>query len=233
MILHLVLYYVYVLLQISRHSSRGKEPVIDVPSSLVSKRSRRSSQDSNSGRFRTLLDSQTFSSIFVEASIVVERVEKFDTLGTTFIPRIFEAKDWTNLFGNFEDLIDELVKELKCWVRGKEFSINPDYIAKVLRITRLANVDLTPYDDRQPQIQDILQILGPSHEISSKGTSISTAKFAPELKTLTLIMLFNLYPLSNISFINLGRAQFLCDIIIGVLIDICAHIFQTIGKTAA
>ena len=84
---------------------------------------------------------------------------KFDSLGTTFIPRIFEEKYWANPFRNFEDLIDELVKEfylnarytgveLKCWVCGKEFSINLDYIAKVLRITRPANVDITPYDDR-------------------------------------------------------------------------------------
>ena len=61
---------------------------------------------------------------------MVERVVKFDTLGTTFIPRIFEAKYWVDLFGNFEDSIDELVKEfysnaryirveLKCWVQGK------------------------------------------------------------------------------------------------------------------
>ena len=169
---------------------------------------------------------------------------KFDTLGTTFIPRIFEAKDWADLFENFEDPIDELIKEfysnarytgveLKCWVRGKEFSINSDYIVKVLRITRPVNIDLTLYDDRFPQVQDILQVLGLDHEVSSKGTSIGTAKFAPELKTLTLIMFFNLYPLSNTSFINLGRAQFLCDLITGVLIDICAHIFQTIGKTTA
>lgn len=46
-------------------------------------------------------------------------------------------------------------------------------------------------------------------------------------------MFSNLYPLSNIAFINLGRAQFLCDLITGVPIDICAHIFQTIGKTVA
>ena len=168
---------------------------------------------------------------------------KFDTLRTTFIPRIFEVKDWVDLFENFEDSIDELVKEfysnarytrveLKCWVQGKEFSINPDCIAKVLCITRLANVDLTPYDDRQPQVQDILQVLGPDHEVSSKGTSIGTAKFAPKLTTLKLIMFFNLYPLLNTAFINLGRAQFLCDLIIGDPIDIYAHIFQTIGKTA-
>ena len=123
--------------------------------------------------------------------------------------------------------------ELKCWVRGKEFSINPDYIAKVLRITRPANVDLTPYHDRFLQVQEILQVLGPNHKVSSKGTLVGTAKFAPELKTLTLVMFFNLYPLSNTDFINLGRAQFLCDLITGVPIDICAHIFQTIGKTTA
>ena len=227
----------------SHHSSQGKKPVIDAPSSPVSKWTRRLSQASNSERFRTPLDSQTYLSIFEDAPTVVERVAKYDTLRTAFIPRIFEANDWADLFENFKDPIDELVKEfysnarytkveLKCWVRGKEFSINPDYIAKVLRITRPANVDLTPYDDRQPQVQDILQVLRPDYEVSSKGTSIGTTKFAPELMTLKLIMFFNLYPLSNTAFINLGKAQFLCDLIIGVSIDICAHIFQTIGKTA-
>ena len=80
---------------------------------------------------------------------------------------------------------------------------------------------------------DILQILGADHEVSDKGTSIGTAKFELELKALTLIMFSNLYPLSNIGFINLGRAQFLCDLITGTPIDICTHIFQTIGKTVA
>ena len=166
----------------------------------------------------------------------MERVVRFDTLGTTFIPRIFEAKDWANLFRNFEDLMEELVREffsnaryigveLKCWVRGKEFSINPNYIAKVLRITRHEDVDLTPYDDRNPKVQDILQVFRPNYEVFSKGTSINTAKFAPELTTLKLIMFSNLYPLSNTAFINLGRAQFLYDIITGALINICAHIF--------
>ena len=46
-------------------------------------------------------------------------------------------------------------------------------------------------------------------------------------------MFSNLYPLSNTTFINLGRAQFLCDLIIGAPIDICAHIFQTMRKTTA
>ena len=45
-------------------------------------------------------------------------------------------------------------------------------------------------------------------------------------------MFTNLYPLSNTTFINLGRAQFLCDLITGAPIDICAHIFYTMRKTA-
>ena len=123
--------------------------------------------------------------------------------------------------------------ELKCWVRGKEFSITLNYIAKVLHITRPKDVDLIPYDDRTPKVQDILQVLGLDHEVSSKGISINTTKFAPELTTLKLIMFSNLYPLSNTAFINLGRAQFLSDLITGAPIDICTHIFQIIGKIVA
>ena len=91
---------------------------------------------------------------------------------------------------------------------------------------------ISPYDERLPPVTNILQILGADHEVSAKGTSIGIMKFEPELKTLTLIMFSNLYPLTDTRFINLGRAQFLCDLIIGVLIDICAHIFQTMGKIA-
>ena len=163
---------------------------------------------------------------------------EFDTLRTTFIPRIFEPRNWANLFGNFVDPMDELVKECFCnasdlgvelifWVRGKEFGISPNSIADILCITRPENVDLTPYDDRTPDIQDILQVLGSDHEVSNTGTSISTAKFAPELTTLKLIMFSNLYPLSNTTFINLGRVQFLCDLITGVPIDIWTHIYST------
>ncbi|XP_065617776.1 putative disease resistance protein RGA3 [Quercus suber] len=157
---------------------------------------------------------------------------------------IFADKDWTDLFGNFEDPVDELVKEfysnarytgveLQSWVRGKEFTINLDYIANLLRITRPTNADRSPYDDKQPAVSDILRILGEEHEVSAKSTSIETTKFKPELKTLTFIMFFNLYPLSKTGFINLGWAQFLCDLINGTPIDICTHIFQTIGKIAA
>ena len=94
--MHLDLCGVFVLLQMSRRSSKGKEILADVSSSPIAKRtylSSQSSKDSNCERFKTPLDSQTHLSIFEDASPIVERVVKFDTLGTTFIPRIFEAKD--------------------------------------------------------------------------------------------------------------------------------------------
>ena len=150
-----------ILLQMSRRSSKGKDIVTDDPSTPVAKRTRllaQSSKDSNSERFRTPLTSHIYSNIFDRASPIVEWVVEFDTLGTTFIPRIFEPRDWANLFGNFVDPMDELIKEcysnssdlgveLICWVRGKEFIMTLNSIADILHITRPQNVDLTPYDE--------------------------------------------------------------------------------------
>ena len=150
----------------SRQSSKGKDIVADDPATPVAKRTRlssQSSQDSNLERFRTPLTSHIYPNIFDNSTLIMERVVEFDTLGTTFIPRIFEPRDWANLFGNFVDPMDELVNEcysntsdlgveLIFWVRGKKFGISPNSIADILCITRPQNVDLTPYDDRTPEI---------------------------------------------------------------------------------
>ena len=181
-------------LQMYRHSSRGKEQVIDLKSSPVSKRTRHSFDDFDNRRFKTLLNFQSFSKNIKSAPTVVERIVRFDTLGSTFTPKIFANKDWANLFRNFEDPVDELVKEfysnawftrakLKCWIRGKDFIITPNYLAKILHINRPANVDISPYDDKLAAVTEIFDILGADHEVSSKGTSIGTAKFGLELKT--------------------------------------------------
>ena len=51
---------------------------------------------------------------------MVEWVVRFDTLGSTFIPKIFADKDWLSLFGNLEDPIDKLDKEFysNAWFTG-------------------------------------------------------------------------------------------------------------------
>ena len=115
--------------------------------------------DFDNKRFKTFLNSQSLFNNFKSAPTAMERVVWFDTMGSTFIPKIFADKDWANLFRNFEDPVDKLVKEfysntwftkaeLKCWVRGKDFIITLDYLAKILHINHLTNVDILPYDDR-------------------------------------------------------------------------------------
>ena len=97
-------------------------------------------------------------------------------------------------------------------------------------MNRPVDVDTTPYNDRLRPLDLILETLGTDLEVSSTGTSIGTARFSPEIKTFALIMYSNLYPLTNTGFINLGRARFLCDLINGLQIDICAHIFLDFRK---
>ena len=95
----------------SYRSSRGKEPLIDLTSTLVSKTTCQSSGNFDNKRFMTLLNSQSFNNNFKNAPTVVERIVRFNTVGSTYIPKIFVDKDWASLFGNFEDPIKELVKE--------------------------------------------------------------------------------------------------------------------------
>ena len=46
-----------------------------------------------------------------------------------------------------------------------------------------------------------------------------------------MIMCSNLYLLSSTSYMNLGQALFLHDLIIDVEIDVCSHIFHIVAKT--
>ena len=225
----------------SQRPSHGKEPIINLTSSPVSKRTQQASVAFDGGRFKTLLDFQYFNNLFKNAPSMVERMVRFDTLRSTFIPRIFADKDQGNLFGIFDEPIEELIKEfysnawftgieLKCWVWGKDFIVTPDYLAKILQINRLGSVDLSPYDDRLGPLDPILETLGANLEISSIGTSIGTRRFSPGVKTLALIIYLIMYPLSNMGFINLSRARFLSDLIYSAQIDICTHIFQILGR---
>ena len=75
-------------------SSRSKEPLIDLTSSPVSKRTQQSLANFDNKRFKTFLDSQTFNNNFKNATTVVERIVRFDTLGSTFIPKILADRDW-------------------------------------------------------------------------------------------------------------------------------------------
>ena len=86
------------------------------------------------------------------------------------------------------------------------------------------------YDDLNPDEEVLREALGPNLEFSSNGKSINVASLSLELRLLTMIMFSNLYPLSSTSYMNLGRALFLHDLISDMEIDVCSHIFHTVAK---
>ena len=89
----------------------------------------------------------------------------------------------------------------------------------------------TVYDDLCPNKELLKESLGQDLEFSSTGNSVNVSSLPPKLRVLTIVMFHNLYPLSSIGYMNLGRALFLHDLISDVEIDICAHIFHVLRKT--
>ena len=87
------------------------------------------------------------------------------------------------------------------------------------------------YDELNPDEEVLQEALGDNLEFSSNRKSISVASLSPKLRLLTMIMFSNLYPLSSTSYMNLGRALFLHDLITEEEIDVCSHIYYILAKT--
>ena len=116
-------------------------------------------------------------------------------------------------------------------MRGKRFSITPVYLADILHINRPILPIPPVYDELNPDEEVLREALGANLEFSSNGKSISVASLSPEVRLLTMIMFSNLYPLSSIGYMNLGRALFLHDLITGMEIHVYSHIFHILAKT--
>ena len=122
-------------------------------------------------------------------------------------------------------------EELKCWVRGKCFSVTLVYLAEILCINWLIFTNPLVYDELNPVEEVLREALGDNLEFSSNRKFVSVASLSPKLRLLTMIMFSNLYPLSSTGYMNLGRALFLHDLIIDEEIDVCSHIFHILAKT--
>ena len=122
-------------------------------------------------------------------------------------------------------------EELKCWVKGKSFSVTPVYLAKILHINRPLLTPPPVYDDLNLDEEILWEALRDNLDFSSKGKSVSVASLSPELRLLTMIMFHNLYPLSSTGYMNLSRALFLHDLVTDEEIDVCSHIFHILAKT--
>ena len=127
-------------------SSKGKKPVIDVDN--LSPRPKRTWSPIGvfyPYKFRSYAAFQNYGNYFREAPLLVERAVEQTSLLETKIPKWFATKDWNYLLSNLDDAYENMVKEfyvnaivegeeLKCWVRGKSFSITPVYLVEILHI---------------------------------------------------------------------------------------------------
>ena len=112
---------------------------------------------------------------------------------------------------------------INCWIRGHEFTIDLDNIDEVLGFEDLEH-DFTHYKDKMLSIETIQTHIGRVR----KGRCLNTTAFAADMRCLTVIMIFNLYPVKKITTINNARAIFLMELKENTYIDISAHIFFVI-----
>ena len=75
-------------------------------------------------------------------------------------------------------------------------------------------------------IEEMVRILGGT----LKKTSINTIPFSLEMRTLAHVMIFNLYPVTNLTTLFAPRTIFLYDLFTHKEIDICGHIFHLLKK---
>ena len=127
-------------------NNKGNEHVIDVDNlSPKPKRTRSPIGIFYKNYFRSYVASQNFAKYFMEAPLLVERAIDQPSLHDTNIPIWFAIKDWNFLLSTLEDAYKNMVREfyvnaivdgeeIKCWVRGKSFSVSPNYLAEILHI---------------------------------------------------------------------------------------------------
>ena len=181
-------------------------------------------------KFRSLQHFERYTQFYIKATIIQERFVNLVDLKDTFIPSYFEGRGWDKLLSDFPGVCKPLIKEsyanarlreheINCWIRGHEFTID-----EVLGFEGLDDHNFTHYKDRMLSIETVQSHIGGVRE----GRCLNTTTFPTDMRCLTTIMMFNLYPVRKLTTINNARAIFLMELKENTYIDINAHIFYTI-----
>lgn len=185
--------------------------------------------------FRSVQHFERYRDSFLRGTIIQERFVDLGDLKDTFIPGCFEGRGWDKLLSDLPTVCEPLIKEfyanavirddeLSCWVRRKEFTIDAHDIDKVLGLEGLDDHDFTNYKDRMLSIETVQSRIGGARE----GRCLNTTAFPTDMRCLTIIIMFNMYPIRKLTTINNARAIFLMELKENTFIDISSHIFDTI-----
>lgn len=118
---------------------------------------------------------------------------------------------------------------LNCWVRGIEFTISPSSIQNLLQICLVTLESSLPYNDRRIQIVEAIADLGGKQKCHTIQT-MHIVYFSLVVRALAYIMIFNLYPVKNLTTLSQPRTLFLHYLFKKKEIDICAHIYYLLAK---
>ena len=198
----------------------------------------------SSKRSRTSSDSfpnddaeMAFNDHYKRVPIILERTMDLESLEGTFILDVFKKRTWRKLLmpmGNvYEDVIQEFYvnafvegDHINYWLKGREFSITRDSIQDVLEIRLTTPHTSLQYDERREKLEPLVEILG--GQLNKK--TLHTIPFTPEMRTLAYIMIFNLYPVRNLTNLSAPRTIFLYDLFTHMEIDIYSHIYHLFIK---
>ncbi|KAK9993898.1 hypothetical protein SO802_023601 [Lithocarpus litseifolius] len=167
---------------------------------------------------------EAFMDFYREAVIIVEREVDFGSLANTFIPDVFRDRTWAPLLTGIVEVHDILVREfflnafkegdhLNYWVKGNEFSISAVLIQNLLQIRPVIPKSSLPYDKRITLVLEAALNLGGAR----KRQSLHTISFSSAMTTLVYIMLYNPYPVRNLTILSQPRPLFLHDLYMIIL----------------
>ena len=151
-----------------------------------------------------------------------------------FTPGCFQDRGWEKLLSDLPEVCEPLIQEfyanailreneIDCWLRRHEFTIDVEDITEVLGFKDLEH-DFTHFKDRMLSIETVQSHISGVRE----GRCLNTTAFPSNLRCLTYIMMFNLYPVKKMTTINKARAIFLIKFRENTNIDISARAFSII-----
>ena len=187
-------------------------------------------------RFRSTKHFERYNQFYQKAPIIQERFMDLAYLKDYFIPGCFQDSGQDKLLGDLPRVYEPLIREfyanavlredeINCWIRGHEFNIDLEDIDEILGFQELDH-DFTQYEYRMLSIETVQSHIGEVRE----GRCLNTTAFPPDLRCLTYIMMFNLYPVKKLTTINNARAIFLMEFRENTYIDISAYIFCIIAN---
>ena len=169
-----------------------------------------------------------YNNYYKRALIILERFVELETLENTFILEVFKERTWTKLLNPVRNVYAEVIREfyanaimegdrIGCWPRGREFYVTRESIQEILKVHPTIQQSYLHYDDWRDSLVLIVEILGGD----LKKKEVNTIPFTSKMRTLASIMIFNLYPMKNLTTLSGPRAIFSLDLFTHKEIDIC------------